>query len=222
MSGAISFHIAFSHAHTTKTMSNRDESMTNGEVEDELIEEVEEEEEPKQIEEEEEEEEDTVTSLAIEPFIVVPDGDCHLSAPNHRLGQMMYYKDKLFFNAYIKKELCCHWVLVMLHNAGVILKAVKEGFHSDLHSHSIKSITQEVMCTLLTWEALTLPLRSVIALSKDQTKILLTFNLEKHQHECLVSSDTMVQRLHKQLHDTLGKGCKILATITLPVIVLSV
>jgi hypothetical protein len=218
MLGAISFHIVFSHTHTTKTMSNRDKSMTDGEVEDELIEEVEEEE-PKQIEEEEEEEEDTTTS-AIKPFIVVPDGDRHLSTPNHRLGQMMYYKDNLFFNTYIKKESHHHWVLVTPHNTGTILKAVKDGFCSDLHSHGVKSITQEVMHTLLTWEALTLPLGSVIVLSKDQTKILLTFNLKKHQHEWVISSDAAVQCLCKELCNALSEGCKISAAVTLPVIIL--
>ncbi|ELR18295.1 uncharacterized protein ACA1_371200 [Acanthamoeba castellanii str. Neff] len=195
-------------------MSNRDKSMTDGEVEDELIEEVEEEE-PKQIEEEEEEEEEDTTTLAIKPFTIVPDGDRHLSTPDHRLGQMMYYKDKLFFNTYIKKESHHRWVLVTPHNSGTILKAVKDGFRSDLHSHGVKSITQEVMHMLLTWEALTLPLGSVIVLSKDQTKILLTFNLKKRH----MSGSS--PRLRKQLHDALSEGCKILAAVTLPVIILN-
>ncbi|ELR21838.1 uncharacterized protein ACA1_386470 [Acanthamoeba castellanii str. Neff] len=183
--------------------------MTDGEVEDELIEEVEQEE-PEQIEEEEEEEEeeDTMTST-IKPFIIIPNGDHHPSTPNHRLGQMMYYKDKLFFNAYIKKESHHHWVLVTPHNTGAILKAIKDGFCSDLCSHGVKSITQEVMCMLLTWEALI----------KDQTKILLTFNLEKHQCKWVISSDTAVQCLCKQLCDALSKGCKISAAVTLPVII---
>ncbi|ELR21818.1 uncharacterized protein ACA1_386060, partial [Acanthamoeba castellanii str. Neff] len=119
------------------------------------------------------------------------------------------------FNAYIKKESHHHWVLVTPHNTGAILKAIKDGFCSDLCSHGVKSITQ-VMCMLLTWEALMLPLRSIIALSKDQTKILLTFNLEKHQCKWVISSDTAVQCLRKQLCDALSK---ISAAVTLPVII---
>jgi hypothetical protein len=75
------------------------------------------------------------------------------------------------------------------------------------------------MRTLLTWEALTLPLGSVIALSKDQTKNLLTFNPEKRQRKWVISSDATVQRLRKQLRDALGEGRKISAAVTLPVII---
>jgi hypothetical protein len=66
-------------------------------------------------------------------------------------------------------------------------------------------VLQEVMQTLLKWEASAMPLGSVISIGKDKDRILLTYDEEAQRRKWVNYSESAVKKLKNLLRLALGE-----------------
>jgi hypothetical protein len=81
-------------------------------------------------------------------FLIVSDGERHPSADKYAAGQMMYYKDKLYFNAFLSGQDRYKWALVTPHNVSRTLKLIKLAYADSLRGNTdtIKRVSCRSCC----------------------------------------------------------------------------